>query len=144
MKNCNISDSFIYELSSSLALNGNLLHLNLSCNFIGDIGCSALATSLRLNRTLLTLSLTGNLIGDSGATSLAEVWQLGAYLAWVLLTKLFFQVLSRFPLNHCEIVQRRKFLSTQSRMEDGHVSMFSRYDVALYLRGSQPQYWIFK
>lgn len=73
MKNCNITDAVIVEASPHLADNGNLLHLNLSCNYIGDEGCAALASSLRLNRTLLTLSLTGNSIGDSGVASLAKV-----------------------------------------------------------------------
>lgn len=73
MKSCNISDQFVKELSSPLAENGTLLHLNLSCNSIGDTGCVALATSLRLNRTLLTLSLTANSIGDSGVVALAKV-----------------------------------------------------------------------
>lgn len=73
MKNCNITDSFVQEISPTLGMNGNLLHLNMSSNFIGDDGCAALATSLRLNRTLLTLSLTGNSIGDSGVRVLAKV-----------------------------------------------------------------------
>lgn len=73
MKNCDITDDFTQEVAPQLATNGNLLHLNMSCNSIGDTGCAALATSLRLNRTLLTLSLTGNSIGNGGAASLALV-----------------------------------------------------------------------
>lgn len=75
MKSCDIVDQFVEELSSALTENGTLLHLNLSCNRIGDNGCRALATSLRLNRTLLTLSLTGNSIGDSGVVALAKVYR---------------------------------------------------------------------
>lgn len=64
-----------------------------------------MASALRLNRTLLSLSLANNSIGDAGAIRLAEV-------------------LSRFPLNHEEVVTRRKLLS-QRRLEDGQVTTFT-------------------
>lgn len=73
MKSCCITDQFVGAISSHLAENGTLLHLNLSCNNIGDSGCTSLANSLRLNRTLLTLFLTGNSIGDIGVVALAKV-----------------------------------------------------------------------
>lgn len=73
MKSCGITDQFLQDFSPLLIKNGTLLHLNLSCNSIGDDGCAALASSLRLNRTLLSLSLVGNVIGDKGAASLAKV-----------------------------------------------------------------------
>lgn len=50
---------------------------------------------LRLNRTLVTFSLASNMIGDAGAARLAEV-------------------LSEFPLQHSEVVQRRRLLSYQA------------------------------
>lgn len=122
MKSCNITDQFIEELSSSLAVNATLLHLNLSCNMISDNGCIALATCLRFNRTLSTLSLTGNSIGDRGATSLAQVLFDICFAVVISSYLICVQVLARFPLDHSEIVQRRKLLSLQSRMEEGHVS----------------------
>lgn len=73
MKCCGISDNFLAELSPHLSENKCLVHLNLSCNRIGDVGVSSLATSLRLNRTLLSLALTNNYVGDIGALSLARV-----------------------------------------------------------------------
>ena len=71
VKSCKLTDSFTQDITPYI---GNLLHLNMSCNSIGDDGCVSLATALRLNRTLLTLSLTGNCISDKGASCLAEVW----------------------------------------------------------------------
>lgn len=121
MKNCNLTDAFIQEVLPQLAANGNLLHLNMSCNSIGDDGCAAIATSLRLNRTLLTLSLTGNSIGDNGVAALAKVRRVQSYC---LLLYFYSQVLSRFPLNHSEVVQRRRFLSLHSHLEDGHVNNY--------------------
>ena len=73
MKNCGITDQFLADLSLPLKENMTLLHLNLSCNHIGNDGCIALANSLRLNRTLLSLSLIFNSIGDVGAFALAKV-----------------------------------------------------------------------
>lgn len=73
MKNCGLTDAFVQEVSPHLATNGNLLHLNMSCNSIGDDGCASIARSLRLNRTLLTLSLTGNFIRDRGVIVLSKV-----------------------------------------------------------------------
>lgn len=109
MKSCGITDQFLQDFSPLLIKNGTLLHLNLSCNSIGDDGCAALASSLRLNRTLLSLSLVGNVIGDKGAASLAKV-------------------LSRFPLNHSEIVQRRQLQSTRAKPEEGTVDKASGYN----------------
>ena len=126
MKCCEISDSLLTEIAPYLAENKSLIHLNLSCNKIGDDGVNSLATSLRLNRTLLSLALTNNHIGDAGALSLANVRKTAIILCVTVLLFLctylkIIQVLSRFELNHSEIVQRRKLLSLQERSEDGMV-----------------------
>ncbi|XP_017277951.1 leucine-rich repeat-containing protein 71 [Kryptolebias marmoratus] len=78
-------------LSTSTTANKTLLSLNLTFNSVGDAGAAHFARGLRLNRTLLFLSLANNQIGDSGAALLAEV-------------------LGEFPLNHEEVVERRKLL----------------------------------
>ena len=128
MKCCEISDTLLAEITSHLAENKSLIHLNLSCNKIGDDGINSLATSLRLNRTLLSLALTNNHIGDAGALSLANVRKTAIILCiivlllfWLCAYLKIIQVLSRFELNHSEIVQRRKLLSLQERSEDGMV-----------------------
>ena len=72
MKSCGIDDQFVQTLSPGLTDNTSLLHLNLSCNHLGNAGCVALATSLRLNRTLLSVALTCNHIGDEGIIVLAQ------------------------------------------------------------------------
>jgi len=53
-----------------------------------------------MNRTLLTLGLAGNEIGDSGTKALAEA-------------------LSRFPLTHEEVVERRRLQSEKGLLEHG-------------------------
>ena len=75
MKCCGVSDTFLAEAAPQLSENKSLVHLNLSCNRIGDDGVNAISTSLRLNRTLLSLALANNHITDIGALSLARVSQ---------------------------------------------------------------------
>ncbi|KAK2148011.1 hypothetical protein LSH36_521g01075 [Paralvinella palmiformis] len=93
----NISDLGAANLGKALGTvaqqNQKLISLNLNGNHIGNDGAEALAGGLRLNRTLLSLGIAHNEIGNKGAQKLAEV-------------------ISRFPLTHEEIVERRKLLST--------------------------------
>ena len=140
MKCCGISDVFLSEIAPQLSENKCLIHLNLSCNTIGDDGARSLATSLRLNRTLMSLALTNNHIGDAGALSLSNV---GNTLPSVyvrissMMTRTcswWIQVLSRFELNHSEIVLRRKLLSLLERPEDGMVRLFCEHCNAVHVR----------
>ncbi|XP_077446704.1 leucine-rich repeat-containing protein 71 isoform X4 [Stigmatopora argus] len=78
-------------LSTSRSANRSLISLNLSFNYIGDVGAGYIAKGLRFNRTLLFLTLSNNHIGDLGATQLAMVF-------------------GEIVLTHEEIVQRRKLL----------------------------------
>lgn len=80
--------------------NSKLLSLNLAGNSITDVGARHLANALRMNRTLLTLGLAGNHIGDVGAKALGEA-------------------LSKFPLMHEEVVERRRLLSEKGLLEHG-------------------------
>ena len=57
-----------------------------------------------MNRNLLSLSLAGNQVSDTGAKRLAEV-------------------LSRFPLSHEEVVERRKMLSGKETNDRKSVSV---------------------
>ncbi|XP_053379188.1 leucine-rich repeat-containing protein 71-like isoform X22 [Mercenaria mercenaria] len=82
-------------LGSAKRANTKLLTLNLSNNKIGEEGLEEIAQGLRLNRTLLSLSLASNEIRDKGVVKLSEV-------------------LSRFPLTHEEVVERRKLMSDRS------------------------------
>ena len=84
--------------------NPRLLSLNLNGNRIGDAGACAIADALRMNRTLLSLGLAGNGIGDAGAKKLAEV-------------------LSKFPLTHEEVVERRKLMAGKESHERKSVSV---------------------
>lgn len=82
-------------LGSAKRTNMKLITLNLSNNKIGDQGLIEIAQGLRMNRTLLSLSLASNEVGDKGAIKLSEV-------------------LSRFPLTHEEVVERRRQQSDRS------------------------------
>ncbi|KAJ8934601.1 hypothetical protein NQ318_002945 [Aromia moschata] len=66
-----------------------LLHLNLASNRLFDEGAASAAALLRANRTLLSLNLSDNKIYDGGCRQLT-------------------QPLQHFPLDHCEIVERRR------------------------------------
>ena len=66
-----------------------------------------------MNRNLLSLSLAGNQVSDAGAKRLAEV-------------------LSRFPLSHEEVVERRKMLSGKETNDRKSVSV-STPDSVSYL-----------
>lgn len=129
LKCCAVSDSVLSDLSLPLSENKALLSLDLSCNHVGNEGVRQLASALRMNRTLLSLALASNRIGDEGATLLAEVSMFVCVCVCFLCPSSVpvnvFQVLSRFALNHEEIVTRRKLLSVQrsSRLEDGQVGV---------------------
>ncbi|XP_033098086.1 leucine-rich repeat-containing protein 71-like isoform X24 [Anneissia japonica] len=89
-------------LSTVKTCNKNLISLNLSGNKISDIGATSIAQGLRMNRALLSLSLANNNVSNEGAKRLAEV-------------------LSRFPLTHEEVVERRKLLSEKGSPDRGLV-----------------------
>lgn len=93
LRHCGITDLGAKSLGEALGTvkraNTKLVSLNLAGNQISDQGAVDIANGLRVNRTLMSLSLASNQIGDKGAVKLGEV-------------------LSRFPLSHEEVVERRK------------------------------------
>lgn len=52
-----------------------LMHLNLSSNFLGDEGVASIARSLRVNRSLSILNLADNQITDKGCERIVESLQ---------------------------------------------------------------------
>lgn len=89
-----------------------------------------------MNRTLLSLGLCNNQIGDLGAQKLGEVrsiflevllFDFSSSLKWKFSICLIFlmQVISRFPLNHEEIVERRKMHSSAPDRKSASVSISS-------------------
>ncbi|XP_041356340.1 leucine-rich repeat-containing protein 71-like isoform X2 [Gigantopelta aegis] len=96
LRNCLITDKGAEGIGQALGtpkkVNTKLLSLNLAGNRITDTGCEHIARGLRMNRTLLSLSLASNQIGDKGTSKMAET-------------------LSRFPLTHEEVVERRRQIS---------------------------------
>ncbi|XP_033726275.1 leucine-rich repeat-containing protein 71-like isoform X3 [Pecten maximus] len=96
LRHCGITDKGAQSLGAALGTikkaNMKLISLNLAGNMIRDTGAEHIAMGLRMNRTLMSLSLASNQIGDKGAIKLGEV-------------------LSRFPLSHEEVVERRKQFS---------------------------------
>nr|KAG5692241.1 hypothetical protein BaRGS_011741 [Batillaria attramentaria] len=95
LRHCRVTDGGAGRIGMALGtatkVNTKLLSLDLAGNLITDVGAGDLAKGLRLNRTLLTLSLANNKIEDKGAIMLAEA-------------------LSRFALNHDELVERRRLI----------------------------------
>lgn len=93
LRHCGITDLGAKSIGEALGTvkraNTKLVSLNLAGNQISDQGAIDIANGLRMNRTLMSLSLASNQIGDKGAVKLGEV-------------------LSRFPLSHEEVVERRK------------------------------------
>ncbi|XP_052694577.1 leucine-rich repeat-containing protein 71-like isoform X17 [Crassostrea angulata] len=93
LRHCGITDLGAKSIGEALGTvkraNTKLVSLNLAGNQISDQGAVDIANGLRMNRTLMSLSLASNQIGDKGAVKLGEV-------------------LSRFPLSHEEVVERRK------------------------------------
>ncbi|XP_076439200.1 leucine-rich repeat-containing protein 71-like isoform X2 [Babylonia areolata] len=85
-------------LGTAKTANTKLMSLNLSGNAIDDLGAEYLATGLKMNRSLLSLSLNSNKISDKGAAKIAEA-------------------LSRFPLSHEEVVERRRLLSDHGSLD---------------------------
>ena len=98
LRNCSITDKGAEAIGHALgtieSLNNKLTSLNLAGNHIGNRGCEAIAGGLRMNRTLMCLSLLSNQVGDAGCSKLAEV-------------------LSPFPLNQEEVVERRRQMSVK-------------------------------
>ncbi|KAL5019458.1 hypothetical protein ScPMuIL_002350 [Solemya velum] len=96
LRHCGITDKGAemlgHSLGSARKTNTKLIALNLSGNQIGDAGMEHIANGLRMNRSLLSLSLANNHIGNKGAQKIGEV-------------------LSRFPLTHEEVVERRRQIS---------------------------------
>ncbi|XP_062601886.1 leucine-rich repeat-containing protein 71-like isoform X21 [Saccostrea cucullata] len=93
LRHCGITDKGAKSIGEALGTvkrsNNKLVTLNLAGNQISDQGTIDIANGLRMNRTLMSLSLSSNQVGDKGAIKLGEV-------------------LSRFPLTHEEVVERRK------------------------------------
>ncbi|XP_061170517.1 leucine-rich repeat-containing protein 71-like isoform X24 [Saccostrea echinata] len=98
LRHCGITDKGAKSIGEALGTvkraNNKLVTLNLAGNQISDQGTIDIANGLRMNRTLMSLSLASNQVGDKGAIKLGEV-------------------LSRFPLTHEEVVERRKQKSSQ-------------------------------
>ncbi|XP_060075179.1 leucine-rich repeat-containing protein 71-like [Ylistrum balloti] len=96
LRHCGITNKGAQSIGGALGnikkANMKLISLNLAGNMIGDVGAEHIAMGLRMNRTLMSLSMASNQIGDNGAIKLGEV-------------------LSRFPLSHEEVVERRKQFS---------------------------------
>ena len=59
-------------LTDVLKSNTTVTKLDLSSNYIGDVGAAGLAEALKSNTTLTVLKLSDNDIGDAGAAGLAE------------------------------------------------------------------------
>ena len=59
-------------LAEALRLNRTLTQLDLSANFIGDLGTEVICKALQSNHVMTHLFLGDNTIGDSGAVALAE------------------------------------------------------------------------
>ncbi|XP_005106245.1 leucine-rich repeat-containing protein 71 isoform X4 [Aplysia californica] len=102
LRHCKITDKGSAGLGRALGTakvaNTKLLSLNLTGNDIGDPGAESLAGGLRMNRTLMSLTLTSNKVGDKGVAKISEA-------------------LSRFPLSHEEVVERRKLISDRGSPE---------------------------
>lgn len=115
LRYCQITDkgaiSIGHCLGSAKKANTKLVSLNLTGNSIGDPGAEAIAGGLRMNRTLLALTLTSNHIGDSGVAKIAEA-------------------LSRFPLSHEEVVERRKLISDRGSPDRNKSVMESLSDIS--------------
>ncbi|XP_052101940.1 leucine-rich repeat-containing protein 71-like isoform X11 [Mytilus californianus] len=113
LRHCGITDKGAEQIGQALGstkrCNTKLISLNLSGNRITDVGAEHLALGLRMNRNLMSLSLASNFIGDKGASKIAEI-------------------LSRFPLTHEEVVERRKHFSEKDFPERNKSPPGSRRD----------------
>ncbi|XP_048251242.1 leucine-rich repeat-containing protein 71-like isoform X4 [Haliotis rufescens] len=102
LQHCSVSDEAAVGIGKALGtakrFNTKLMSLNLAGNRITDVGAEHLAGGLRMNRSLLSLSLANNHIGDKGVKKIAEA-------------------LSRFPLTHEEVVERRRLISEKGSPE---------------------------
>ncbi|XP_063434601.1 leucine-rich repeat-containing protein 71-like isoform X3 [Mytilus trossulus] len=113
LRHCGITDKGAEQIGQALGstkrCNTKLISLNLSGNRITDVGAEHIALGLRMNRNLMSLSLASNFIGDKGASKIAEI-------------------LSRFPLTHEEVVERRKHFSEKDFPERNKSPPGSRRD----------------
>lgn len=93
LSRCDINDYVCERIASRLRYlepaEPNLLVLNLSSNYITDVGLKHLAEALRGNRHLRYLNVSDNHISDDGA-------------------KHIFEVLTEFPMNTDEIENKNK------------------------------------
>lgn len=92
LSRCNINDETLKNIALLLhygkPASYTLAVLNLSCNFITDMGVGYLAEAMRSNRRLNYLNLSGNQISDDGA-------------------KFLFNILDEFHLNYDEILEKK-------------------------------------
>ncbi|KAG6458608.1 hypothetical protein O3G_MSEX010962 [Manduca sexta] len=76
LNRCNIGDKACKELAVRIDFDGpaysSLMVLELSSNFITDVGAESLGNTLKMNRRLLHLNLTGNKITDVGAKAILQ------------------------------------------------------------------------
>ncbi|XP_046577270.1 leucine-rich repeat-containing protein 71-like [Haliotis rubra] len=111
LQHCSITDAGVEGISRALGtakrFNTKLLSLILTGNRITDVGAEHLARGLRMNRRLMSLSLANNQIGDMGVKKIAEA-------------------LSRFPLTHEELVERRRLISEKEAAEKSKAATSSR------------------
>lgn len=93
---CNINDIVCERIAARLKYlepaENTLVTLNLSTNYITDVGAEHLGAALRTNRHLRYLNVAGNQITDVGANFI-------------------FEVLKQFPLTSEEIIAKRKRLA---------------------------------
>lgn len=97
---CEVSDAGATEIASELRKNFTLQSLSLFGNKLTDEGGTRLASALRINRTLKVLDIGHNAVGDA---TMAE----------------FELALTEFPLNHDEIIARRRLLLIAAGVDDG-------------------------
>lgn len=80
---CNINDTCVKSISSSLILNHTLKNLNLNANGFGlnnVTGIINLSESLKLNSSLTNLNLASNYLKDQGANYLSEALKVNRVL----------------------------------------------------------------
>jgi hypothetical protein len=72
LRDCNITDYIVKEITEALEINNTLTELDLQGNNIGDDGAIALGKALKINRTLTFIDLAYNNIEDTGTLAIAE------------------------------------------------------------------------
>lgn len=88
---CQLEDTIIYSIAEEIRNKNKLCALNVSSNKITDEGLQHLSDALRINRSLKLLNISDNYITTEGCIALTKVLQ-------------------KFPLNHAEIVMRRRHI----------------------------------